>query len=117
MVGWHIVRICWISAADGGRKAPPSGPIYATVARFIVADQSQDWSVVLKLEQMADESNDNKGYLRFLANDAPAYLLDDGAEFVLVEGHKVVARGRVLTVNAKPKQETAAQRLILNAAD
>ncbi len=39
MTDWHDVRICWISAADGGRKAPPSGPIYATVARFIVADR------------------------------------------------------------------------------
>jgi hypothetical protein len=85
---WQNARICWISAAAGGRKQPPTGPRYLTVARF--NDDADDWSVVVE------------GRIRFLTPDAPIHLLQPGQRCELVEGKRVIATVEILFAAKSP---------------
>ena len=87
--------IRWLTPLEGGRIAPPSGPMYSTVVRF---KESADewpavaWSVVLEfLEPLK-----SKALVRFLMPNAPDHLLKMGAHFDLYEGPKLVAHAEVV---------------------
>jgi hypothetical protein len=87
-------RIRWLSPEEGGRREPPSGDQYITVARFAdpAGDWSSDaWSVVLRFDDSAEEA-----CVSFLVNDAPAHLLQSGTMFELYEGSRKVADVRVV---------------------
>lgn len=92
-------KLCWVKEIAGGRKSPPSGPRYVTVARF---DEAKDrwpneaWSLVLDFREPLDESLCMIADVRFLMPEAPVELLHPGSTFELFEGSKVVARGEVL---------------------
>jgi hypothetical protein len=92
----------WIPKHKGGRAKPPLGsgfPAYATEVRFIDGERwpdSEAWSlVIIKNEECSSELTWIAD-VRFLASAAPHDTLHDGREFELYEGHKLVARGRIL---------------------
>jgi hypothetical protein len=100
-----ITKICWLSAAEGGREHPPLGPRYSTVARFEkeAAEWPQEaWSIVAEFTHETDESSCVVAEIRLLAHEAPSHLLDPGSKFELYEGHRVVARGEVLRDVVEP---------------
>jgi hypothetical protein len=95
----HRARIRFLSAEEGGRTTPPTGPIYSTVARFndmsdtLIHDDV--WSIVVTF-------GERSGYemvvgIEFLSPHAPHMLLREGACFQLLEGKRVVARGEIIT--------------------
>jgi hypothetical protein len=90
-----IVR--WLSPKEGGRKAPPSGPTYATVAGFGNAPPSLEeaWSLVLEFESEPDAELKHRVRVQFLSPEAPQELLHPGSHFQLYEGSQLVARGEV----------------------
>jgi len=93
-----IARISWLSAEEGGRRHPPKGPSYSTVARFENDDgnwPNEAWSIVAEFEQPVDSSS-VIAEIRFLAPKGPSHLLDPGRKFELFEGRSLVARGEVL---------------------
>lgn len=91
-------EVTWIPVEHGGRRTPPSGTHYITVARF---DEDGDswqkvaWSVILEFEP-------NQGLpvhfaeARFLSPDGPVERLKSGHSFALFEGTKHVADVRLL---------------------
>ena len=92
--------IHWIPAAEGGRKHPPLGPCYSTVARFEQEAEKwpqEAWSIVAEFTNERDDSSCVEAEIRFLAPDAPSHLLEPGNRFELYEGRRLVARGEVLT--------------------
>jgi|688.fasta_scaffold454636_3 hypothetical protein len=97
---WQNARICWISAAAGGRKQPPTGPRYLTVARF--NDDADDWSVVVEFEQQPNAPGCVEGRIRFLTPDAPIHLLQPGQRCELVEGKRVIATVEILFAAKSP---------------
>ncbi len=92
-------KVCWVKEEAGGRKSPPPGPRYITVARF---EDDKDnwpneaWSLVLEFGGVPSESLCVLADVSFLVPDAPAELLHQGSIFELFEGHQLVARGEVL---------------------
>lgn len=99
MTGMVRARLRWLSAAEGGRAAPPTGPRYSTVARFEDAADWPDraWSIVAEFHGSLDASGTIEVDLSFLAPDnAPAALLHVGSRFELFEGRRLVAKGEVL---------------------
>jgi len=96
------VEIYWFTQAEGGRKDPPTGSTYSTVAKFdAIKDRwpEEAWSVVIKFDLLAgsDKINETSGKLRFLSEEAPINLLYPGSKFELFEGKRRVAMGKVLT--------------------
>jgi hypothetical protein len=87
----------WLNE-EGGRAAPPPGPVYSTVARF--RERSSDaWvrdacSLVITYVDPPSTSIPSRVLVRFLS-DGPADYLRSGGEFQLTEGSKVVATGQV----------------------
>lgn len=98
----HTVKadIFWVPADAGGRKAPPTGPRYSTVARFKSdkANQNEEaWSIIAEfLPQQNQQTSCTLANIRFLAPNAPADLLSFGNQFELLEGPRVVARGKII---------------------
>jgi len=90
--------ISWISPDDGGRKVPPSGPSYTTVARFEEDERWNEsaWSLVVNFEKRFKDPRLLLASIRFLADEAPHDLLHHGSRFELFEGRKRVAKGIVL---------------------
>jgi hypothetical protein len=96
MTNQELARIQWLSPVEGGRKAIPVGPNYTTVARF--KGQGPDWindawSLVIEFVSPINGDLTMLAKVKFLAEDAPSGWLNEGAEFELLEGCKVVARG------------------------
>ena len=98
----HTVKahIFWVPADAGGRKAPPTGPRYSTVARFKSDKANQNeqaWSIIAEfLPQQNQHTSCTLANIRFLAPNAPTYLLSLGNQFEFLEGHRVVARGKIV---------------------
>ncbi|MCE7986192.1 MAG: hypothetical protein DYG89_33870 [Caldilinea sp. CFX5] len=109
---WQKARICWIPAAAGGRKQPPVGPRYSTVARF--NEDLTEWSVVVEFDQQPKGPECVEGQIRFLTPDAPIHLLQPGRRCELVEGKRIVATVEILfaakaqiPINGVPYKEAA----------
>lgn len=94
---WQRARICWIPATMGGRKQPPTGPRYSTVARFNDEDDQNEWSVIIEFEQQPDDRGCLEAQIRFLAPEAPFYLFQPGKQFHLLEGARVVATVEIIS--------------------
>lgn len=92
-------RVCWISQQEGGRKVPPIGCKYSTVAYF---DDNKEkwpkgaWSIVLENISGGDELNCVIADLRFLVESGPVEFLHPGSIFHLYEGRRKVASGEVI---------------------
>jgi hypothetical protein len=92
-------RICWLTPEEGGRKRPPPGPVYSTVAKFNGASSNwkdQAWSIVVELYGPTDTSQCTTADVRFLSPHGPVELLYSGSQFELLEGHRKVAIGTIL---------------------
>jgi hypothetical protein len=92
-------KLRWLTAAEGGRQAPPPGPEYSTVARFeVFKDRWPDeaWSVVVSLDATVPTQAVVEARVRMLVPDAPSDLLAPGSRFDLFEGSRRVAEGEVL---------------------
>lgn len=89
-----------------------AGPRYVTVVRF---DEEKDnlldeaWSLVLDFCEPPDESLRMTADVRFLVQEAPLHLFHSGSTFELLEGAKVVAKGKVLLTGG-PKSGTLTLR-------
>jgi len=100
-----MAKICWVSAAEGGREPPPIGSRYSTVARFEQEAEKwpkEAWSIVAEFTKKADALLNVEAELRFLAPDAPSHLLQPGNKFELFEGSRLVARGEILRDGVEP---------------
>jgi len=103
MVNSKQALIEWIRGEDGGRAKPPSGiglPPYSTLVRFVdggVTWPAQEaWSLaVTKRGELGSEYR-WLAEIHFLFQDAPHDYLREGRTFELYEGHKCVARGKIL---------------------
>jgi hypothetical protein len=92
-------KICWITKEAGGRESPPPGPRFSTVARFEdLKDKwpEEAWSVVVEFTEPPDESLCVIADVSLLNPQGPTNLLRPGSMFELFEGHRLVARGKVL---------------------
>lgn len=90
-------KIYWIPAENGGRKSPPTGLKYSTVARFEdVKDKwpNEAWSGVLHFNK--HDGNYSEGNIRFLVDWSPNNLPYSGSKFDLFEASKIVATGQIL---------------------
>ncbi len=90
-------RLRWLTAAEGGRKLPFAGPVYAATAHFGALDEL--FSVVLRLPAGAAEACDAD--LSLLApENLPDILkrLVPGSRLFITEGPRTVAEARVLTL-------------------
>ncbi len=93
-------KIYWVSADAGGRKLPPSGPRYSTVARFeeeAPHGESVAWGIIAEFDEPPNASLETMANIRFFVPPGPIHLLHAGSRFELYEGHRVVARGEVLS--------------------
>ena len=92
-------RLRWLRPEQGGRREPPSGPKYSTVARF---DETEEhwlrhaWSVVVDFTTPPGPTWTHIVSVRFLSNTGPAELQAPDRVFALYEGHRKVAEGLVL---------------------
>jgi hypothetical protein len=88
----------WLTPEEGGRKAPPLGSWYASVAGFggVPPDPAEAWSLVVEFESEPDTELKQRVCVRFLAPEAPHELLHAGSRFQLYEGQQLVARGEVV---------------------
>jgi len=89
-------QITWLSATEGGRKSPPTGNKYTTVAQF--GDETLFWSLILESNEALNKAQSIIATIHFLADDkqAPLHLLLPGNRFKLLEGPKVVASGIIV---------------------
>ena len=100
-----IASVRWVSAAAGGRRSgPPTAPVYAATAVFVLGGECEvvpGWpatadqlSVLLqKTDERSDGTHVDK--VDFLVPDLAIPMLRTGAEFLVMEGPKVVARAVV----------------------
>ena len=84
----------WMTAAEGGRARPPTGPRYSAVARFEKLKDlwpAEAWSVVIYIGE--DSVN---VLVSPLVDSAPADLFVAGSRFDLFEGDSKVAEGQIV---------------------
>ena len=91
--------IKWVPEIDGGRKGPPAGLRYSTVARL--DEQKNDWPQTawsLVLDFSDSPHTRNEAQVSFLVEEgAPHELLSPGSKFDLFEGGKLVASGEIVS--------------------
>jgi hypothetical protein len=92
-----------LSEQEGGRKVPPSGPIYASTAEFVDDPLEEQFSVLLQfagsISGDAKENRDVKLSLLFPENlPQVKERLVTGARLFIHEGAKVVAEATILGV-------------------
>lgn len=96
----YFASIEWITAAEGGRNAPPTGEgsAYMAPARFGAWARNipgeATFTLIAELVEKVD-SYHWKAKVAFLVNEAPHQLLQRGAKFEFYEGRRCVARGTV----------------------
>lgn len=99
-----IAMIRWLPHDRGGRSSP-SAARYRAAARF---EDARDrwpeavWSLVVDpIRSFGRPTVAALCDVQFLADEAPAELLNAGARFELCEGRRVVAKGVVLPANVE----------------
>jgi hypothetical protein len=96
----------WLTPEEGGRRVPPSGPTYSTVAQFELQGEEwmkDSWSLVVTFLTQPDAEQRHQVHVRFLMPAGPRHWLSPGSRFWLREGARVVAHGQVTTVSIGPK--------------
>jgi hypothetical protein len=101
------VKVRWLSKDEGGRTAPPPGPVFATTAHF--AGQSLDtlFSIVLRTPRPSPLGFHDAGLLdlTLLApENVPEVVnnLQPGRNLVITEGARRVADCRIVSVRQEP---------------
>lgn len=96
--------ISWVPREKGGRREPPVGPTYMTVAHF-EGDTTwprEAWTLVVKPRKLLRGGHYMVADVAFLADQAPSHLLRRGNRFQLFEGPRLVATGIV-----RPRRSSA----------
>ena len=109
--------VSWVPSAKGGRKKPPTGAVYSTIARF--ADDpkwpDESWSLVVRKLRVYGGGRFWFAEVQFLMEEAPHELLRSGGRFDLYEGRKLVATGLVRGSQAKaPGAASSLQAVLLS---
>lgn len=103
-----LATLTWVPARNGGRMSgPPTAPVYAATAAFRHGDDKSvypGWpaaapqvSILLqRISQQPHETEDHK--VDFLFPELVASDVRPGAQFVVLEGPKVVATGTIKEV-------------------
>ena len=99
-----LADIYWLAPEEGGRKQPPSGPVYAATARFAEDAPDQLFSVVLRSTEVppGGEQNMRKVKISLLAPDQLPEVkarLQAGSALLITEGARTVAKGEVRSVS------------------
>ena len=92
-------KLYWIPKNEGGRGSTPDMSPYRSPVRFLNTSTPPDgvtWD--LKVEKISNcaSPNEYEVYVSFSNPEGPHQILVAGVEFELYEGHKTVARGRIL---------------------
>jgi hypothetical protein len=103
-----IAALAWVSPEKGGRRSgPPTAPVYSATAAFRLGDETEvhpGWpstadqvSILLqRISQRPADVEDVK--VGFLFPEIVTDYVRPGAEFVVLEGPKVVATGVIKEV-------------------
>ncbi len=100
-MNWINATIDWLTLEEGGRKLPPTGeepPIYWAVVKLIgdeLEPQPNSWSLNVRMIKSENNGFRWKAKVQFRVKEAPHHLLTEGVQFLLLEGSKVVAKGRL----------------------
>lgn len=95
--------ISWIPASKGGRRHPPTGISYRSVARVDGDPEwpTNAWTLVVRPRRAVAQGQFVVADVAFLAPEAPARLLRKGVRFQIFEGTRMVATGQLLGRRAK----------------
>ena len=109
MMNWAQAQITWLSATEGGRKFPPTGHKYISIAQF--GDDIPAWSLIIESHEPLNKAQSIIANVRFLADDkeAPLHLLLPKSRFKLREGPKIVAIGSIVCDAEEQEKNNAAQ--------
>src|SRR5438105_4500025 len=98
------VRARWLSRAEGGRVAPPTGPVYAATAVFLEPGRAEyslndQLSVVLRFaEGTGSTTGATDAEIDFLARELVGGRLKPGTKLHVMEGSQRVAEVEVETL-------------------
>jgi hypothetical protein len=100
-------RLSWLTSDEGGRAAPPPGPIFAATARLRPPLEGGDLSVVLRYAADAAVAGrpgrvEVAVEVAFLAPELVRQRLAPGLEFRVMEGSRPVADCTVTEVLNDP---------------
>ena len=96
---WLPATLRWLSPQEGGRREPPTGPEYATTARFVGEGPDATFSVVIRFKNKA--AAPNSGQPVDISLLAPENLPDverrlvDEHSLIITEGPRPVAECRL----------------------
>jgi len=103
-------KVHWLSPNQGGRKAPPSGSVYAATGRFD-EPESEFFSVVLSFTPPKEQAENgstprsvDEAEISFLAPELVENKLAPGKKLLITEGPRIVAECEIQSV--KPSQST-----------
>lgn len=93
-------EVSWLPPEAGGRRSgPPTATVYAATCAFALGDDADvlpgwpaaaaEWSILLQQESGSDGPRLYK--VDFLYPDRVRNFVRNGAELVILEGHRVVA--------------------------
>lgn len=97
-----LAEITWLTPEQGGRTHLPSGPRYVTVARFwdgADRDAEDSWSLIVEFIEPPAYGT-ARARVRLLVPEAPSEVLCPDCRFDLLEGHRVVAHGLIVSAPA-----------------
>lgn len=102
-----LTTLRWFSEEEGGRQAPPPGPTYATTVVFVLGDDAdvipgwpakgQHFSVLFDFGE-AGPTRESEAKVEFMSWSLVADYLRSGANFLVMEGPRPVARAQVTAV-------------------
>ena len=97
--------VTWKSRAEGGRREPPTGPVYSATAVVRRDDDDYDpldhFSIVLQFDDPPAPSSPHRVRLDFLAPELVLPTLEVGEELLVMEGPRAVAVCRVDAITGR----------------
>lgn len=99
--------ISWVPAGKGGRKQPPSGPLYSTLVRFDddTTWPHEAWSLVVRCLRSVESGRFWYAQVEFLVEEAPQDLLHSDSRFQLFEGRRMTATGIIVAPSVLPRDD------------
>ena len=102
-------KVHWLSPAQGGRKAPPSGPVYAATGRFD-EPHSELFSVVLSFPAPKEQAENgstpravDEVEVGFLVPELVKNKLAPGKKLLIIEGSRTVAECEIQSVKSSQR--------------
>jgi len=98
-------KLHWLAPEQGGRKAPPSGSVYAATGRFD-EPESEFFSIVLSFPAKKPPENGSaprpvdEAEVSFLAPELVENKLAPGKKLLITEGPRIVAECEIQSVKS-----------------